>query len=123
MIDRKYLREVERLNRLPLSQEALKRLKEAKAEISPNTLYLIQLAHWGTEKGLELHGVKRPMLESILLNISDRQPQKAYNQLVLNEDRVPQIGVESLQGSPKDAALILLEQLGWRILSNPHYIP
>ncbi len=122
MITKKHLQEVERLNSLPLCQEALKRLKEAKAEYYPESLYLIQLAEWGLENERELHGVKRPMLESVLLNLREMEPQKAFDYLTLNQEEEEEIQViwpEDLKGDPKDAALVLIEQIGMNVLSNP----
>jgi len=121
-----HMKEVERLNKLPISQEALKRLREAKAQTYPEYLYLIQLAQWGVENGLELHGVKRPMLESILWGLTDRAPQRAFDYLTLNweeAEEIEVIGPEDLEGEAEDAALVLIEQIGVNVLSNPKLTP
>ena len=126
MIDRKHLLEVERLNKLPISQEALKRLREAKVQIYPEYLYLIQLAQWGVENGLELLGVRTPMLESILWGLTERAPQRAFDYLTLNqeeEEEVEVIGLEDLEGEPEEVALALIEQIGVNVLSNPKLSP
>jgi len=126
MITGIYMAEVERLNSLPLSQEALKRLKEAKVEYYPESLYLLQLVRWGLENGLELHGAKRPMLESVLLNLRERDPQTAFDYLTLNqeeEEEIQAIWPEDLEGGPEDAALVLIEQIGINVLSNPKLNP
>ena len=123
MIDRKHLQEVERLNKLPISQEALKRLREAKAETYPERLYLLQLANWGLENGQSLQGVKQPMLESLIRMWQEWPPQKAYNRITQNEDNQPQIGVESLQGRPEQAAEVLLDQVGSRVLNSSKLNP
>ena len=123
MIDRKHLQEVERLNQLPISQEALKRLKEAKVQTYPEYLYLLQLASWGLGNGQSLQGVKEPMLESMIHLWEEWPPQKAYNRITQNEDGQPQIGQESLQTSPSEAAQVLLQQIGSRVLSSPKLSP
>jgi len=126
MITGIYMAEVERLNSLPLSQEALKRLKEAKVEYYPESLYLLQLVRWGLENGHELQGVKKPMLESVLMNLRERAPQKTFDYLTLNQEEEEEIQViwpKDLKGDPEDAALVLIEQIGMNVLSNPKLNP
>ena len=119
MINKKHIQDVERLNNLLLSQEAKKRLKEAKENPYPESLYLLQLAKWGLENGIaaESREVSRQMLEDALLSLSELTPQKAYNFLVNGPDG-PNLIPESLQGSPEDAAWTLLLEVEAKLQVN-----
>ncbi len=123
-------------NTLPPNQEALRWLKAAKESEDSHLLYLVQLAHWGLEKGLQLNSVQRhnALQEDVELQVGyllgAKDQANVYRWLLTNPNG-PQMSEQAdqvLSGlrksrNPLQAAAVVLETVSSRMAAARARIP
>ncbi len=127
MLTKSFLNEIDQANALPLNVEARKRLREVKAPVYKEGLYVFQLAQWGLSQGLAPEKPSRDVLESGLRNLEASEPEKALRYLFWGaeppedpEDEAnPVLTAESLSGSPEYAAENVLMTLAQGLIEDP----
>ena len=120
MIDKATFDQIQELNKLPLNQEAYKKLREIGEIPEVDALYVFQLMYWFLKKPeflLDLNPSKdmalREYLESVILSMMTAKNQKAaLDYMILSEDGYAQIEAEMIRElSPEDAAWRLVDLL------------
>ena len=118
MID---LKQVERLNKMPINQYASQLLKKAKQHPEPDTLHLYQLITWGLENNqVEIRDITEPYAAANLMEAAEQaqvilSPQKQMDLLTkmgpVPEASWAEISVLLTMKTAKEAAQYLAEQL------------
>src|SRR3990172_6165413 len=85
MFDRQYFQEVSKLNLLPLSRGALRRLQELNVQPDQDSLYLLQLLEWALDN-LELDPKVKPVLRGSLESLFLSRPKYALKYLLGSEE-------------------------------------
>jgi hypothetical protein len=107
--------ESNRANSMPINRAALKRLKQAKAELMRGMPPLIQLGLWGLET-LELSfpktGASKQDVEDFLLKLArDSNPARVTKLLAGDNGEERVLSPQMLtQDDPEDAALLVVNQ-------------
>lgn len=111
-----------RLNQHPLNQEAKRRLLAAKADLTNDQPYLLQLMWWGLEQaklGLAPEAVRelRAHLEPVILELLDNPDKTAVQEYLLrgtgDHQENPQLSLRTMQTAltPEEAAYRALDSL------------
>ena len=122
MYDLKQLKKVKKLNDLGLNPLAARKLRQKKVSLDQKSLYLLQLAKWGLEKGLSAEKPSREVLEGSLQKLEESDPEKAQEFLLKSDPESPEeLNRTSLSGTPEEAAQQLLMTLAQRLLESPDW--
>lgn len=131
----KLLSHVHALNQHPLNQAAKRWLRQARAEVSEEHPYLLQLMWWGLEESdLGMTPESKQRLRARLLPVVEdllRSPNKEAVQRYLfrgseqGQPDDPHLSLQSLQNAqdPKDAAWRALDSLNDLVGADPNRDP
>lgn len=122
--------DLSQLNRHPLNQEAKRRLLAAKADLTNDQPYLLQLMWWGLEQaklGLAPAAVQdlRAHLEPVVLDLLDDPDKAAVQEYLLrgtaDHQENPQLSLRTMQTAltPEEAAYRALDSLASLVSADP----
>src|SRR3990170_169757 len=127
MFDRQYFQEVSKLNLLPLSQGALRRLQELNVQPDQDSLYLLQLLEWALDN-LELDPKVKPVLRGSLESLFLSRPKYALKYLLGSEEAPEdpndlELSPQALSQpkEPQEASQLLVDRLESVLKADPKY--
>lgn len=109
---------VAQANRSSFNVAARKKLKEAKMQMRPDSLHLLQLAEWGLSQGLAPENPGGSVIEMAVKNLKIDEPKRVAMYFE-NRAILPALNEEHLAGTPEVAAKNLLMFLAMRLQSDP----